>query len=403
MSYDPFPQIKAGDSPSIDAFARWRVSQPTLLVDSKQVGGTPDLVTTTNVSGSGATSYQINRASTLLTVGAAVGTAIRQTKSRAVYQPGKSLLDFQTFVMPPAQANLVCRVGYFDAKNGIFFQRDGSTLSIVRRTYVSGAAVDTVVTQANWNRDKLDGTGPSGYALDVTKANILAMDLEWLGVGRVRCYFVINGIPIWFHEFDNANNLDSVYMSNPNLPMRWEIEATAGIVGTASLESICGSINSEGGYEITGVTASVDMGSTVEQIPGGGFEELIAIRMRSAFTEFATAFLQKLSVLASSSSSFLWRVVLNPTETVAGTWANVNPNASIMEYNLGRTVTENTGLQIVAGYVAAQTNAISPDERPVLTLGTTLAGVTDVLSLQVRNLGGGNEDYLGSLTWREIF
>lgn len=402
MTYDPFPQIKAGDSPSLDAFARWRVSQPTLLVDSKQVGGTPDLVTTTSVSGSGATSYQINRASTLLTVGAGVGTAIRQTKSRAVYQPGKSLLDFQTFVMPAAQANLRGRVGYFDAKNGIFFQRDGSTLAIVRRTYVSGAAVDTVVTQANWNGDKLDGSGPSKFTLDVTKANILSIDMEWLGAGRVRCYFVLDGIPILFHEFDNANALDGVYMSNPNLPMRWEIEATAGIVGTASLESICGSVNSEGGYEITGVTACTDLGNTVRTLAGGAFNEILAIRLRSSFTEFSTAFLQQLSALAASSSNFLWRVVLNPAETVAGAWSNVNAS-SIMERNSTRTVTENTGLQIAGGYVAAQTNAVSLESRPVLTLGTTLAGVTDVLSLQIRNLGAGNEDYLGALTWREIF
>jgi hypothetical protein len=403
MTYDPLATVAYGDGPNLDAFARLRVSQPTLLLDSKQVGGTPDLLATTSVSGSGAVAYQIDRASTYLTVGAAAGTAIRQTKSRAIYQPGKSLLGFITFVMPAAQTNLRGRVGYFDGKNGIFLQRDGSTLSIVTRSYVSGAAVDTVVTQANWNRDKLNGSGPSGYTLDVTKANILMLDLEWLGVGRVRAFMVINGIPVWFHEFDNANNLTSVYMSNPNLPMRWELEATGAITGTATMEAICASMNSEGGYEITGVTASVDMGSTVESVPGNGFEELLAIRMRSSFTEFATAFLQRGSVLAASASSFLWRIVLNPTETAAGTWVNVNTGSSIMEYNLGRTVTENTGLLIACGYTATASNQASVDDRPVLTLGTTLAGVTDVLSLQVRNLAAGNEDYLGSLTWREIF
>jgi hypothetical protein len=402
MAYG-LPGITFADSPAIDAFARLRVSQPTLLLDSKQVGGTPDLNATTSVSGSGAVSYQINRASTFLTVGAAAGVAIRQSKSRAIYQPGKSLLLLQTFVMPAAQANLRCRVGYFDGKNGIFLQRDGSTVSLVIRSYVSGAAVDTVVPQANWNVDTMGGGGPSGFSLDLTKANIFAADLEWLGVGRVRCYFVINGVPRLVHTFDHANSVTSVYMSNPNLPVRWEIEATAGIAGTATLESICGSMNSEGGYEITGVTASADMGGTVEQIPGGGFEEILALRMRAAFTEFATAFVQAGSVLAASASSFLWRLVLNPTETAAGAWANVNTTGSIMEQNLGRTVTEGTGLLIAAGYVSTAVSSINVDQKPVLTFGTTLAGVTDVISLQVRNLGAGNEDYLGSLTWREVF
>jgi hypothetical protein len=401
MTYNPPPYtISIGDSANLDAFARLRVSQPTLLLDSKQVGGTPDLNSTTAVTGSGAVAYQINRASTFLTVGPAAGTAVRQTKSRAIYQPGKSLLLLQTFDMPAAQANLRCRVGYFDPKNGVFIQRDGSSVSLVIRSYVTGAAVDTVIPQANWNVNTLL-SGPT--ILDLTKANIFMADLEWLGVGRVRCYFVIAGTPVLVHEFNHANSITSVYMSNPNLPMRWEIEATAGITGTATLESICGSMNSEGGYDITGVTASADMGGTVEQIPGGGFEEILAIRMRAAYTEFATAFLQAASVLAASSSNYLWRVVLNPTATTPGTFQDVNTAASIMERSLDRVVTENTGLLIASGYVASTVNNISIDQKPVLTFGTTLAGVTDVLSLQVRNLGGGNEDYLGSLTWREVF
>lgn len=401
MTYNPPPYtISIGDSANLDAFARLRVSQPTLLLDSKQVGGTPDLNSTTAVTFSGAVAYQINRASTFLTVGPAAGTAVRQTKSRAIYQPGKSMLLFQTFDMPAAQANLRCRVGYFDPKNGVFIQRDGSSVSLVIRSYVTGAAVDTVIPQANWNVNTLL-SGPT--ILDLTKANIFMADLEWLGVGRVRCYFVIAGTPVLVHEFNHANSITSVYMSNPNLPMRWEIEATAGITGTATLESICGSMNSEGGYDITGVTASADMGGTVEQIPGGGFEEILAIRMRAAYTEFATAFLQAASVLAASSSNYLWRIVLNPTATTLGTFQDVNAAASVMERSLDRVVTENTGLLIASGYVAAAVNNISIDQKPVLTFGTTLAGVTDVLSLQVRNLGTGNEDYLGSLTWREVF
>lgn len=386
----------------LDGFARLRTSEPTLLLDSKQVGSAPDLIATTSISGSGAVAYSANRASTTLTVGAAVGTAIRQTKSRAIYQPGKSLLVFQTFVMATGQTNLRQRVGYFDAKNGIFLERNGTTLNLVRRTYVTGSAVDTTVAQSSWNVDKLDGTGASGITLDTTKTNILMLDFEWLGVGQVRVFFVIDGVPVWVHSFKNANSLTAVYMSNPNLPMRWEIEATGAITGTATLESICGSVSSEGGYETTGVTASADMGNTVNTISGGSFEEILAIRMRSAFTESATAFLQRASVLAASSSNFLWRIVLNPTETAAGTWSDVSTAGSIMEKNTTRTVTENTGVPIAAGYVSSNNNSIAIDDRPVLTFGTTLAGVTDVLSLQVRNLGAGNEDYLGTLTWREI-
>ena len=82
-------------------------------------------------------------------------------------------------------ANLKQKVGFFDANNGIFFYADGTTLKIVRRTYTSGAAVDTEISQSSWNGDKLNGTGASGFTLDPTKSNILFIDVEWLGVGSV--------------------------------------------------------------------------------------------------------------------------------------------------------------------------------------------------------------------------
>ena len=50
------------------------------------------------------------------------------------YQPGKSLLNLNTFVMDAAQTNLAQRVGMFDNDNGIYFEKTGSTLRWVRRT-----------------------------------------------------------------------------------------------------------------------------------------------------------------------------------------------------------------------------------------------------------------------------
>jgi hypothetical protein len=390
-------------SEALDAFGRQRVSSPTLLLDNKQVGGAGgDLLSTTEVTGSGATSYQINRSSTFLTVGPAAGTAVRQTKSRAVYQAGKSLRLFETFVLnSSSEANLRQRCGYFDPKNGVYFQEQNGTLSMVIRSFVTGAVVEEVVPQSEWNKDKLDGTGPSKVTLNHTKAQIFAMDLEWLAVGTVAVGFVIDRELIYCHFFHHANIIDSAYMQNPNLPIRWEIEATGTITGTATLESICGSVDSEGGYDITGVSASADRGLSTKTITGGAIDEILSVRMQSGFTEFSTAFMQLIAVLANSSSNFLWRLVLNPTETAAGAWVPIT--SSIMEYNLGRTITPNTGFVVGSGYVSSDVDTLAQDERPVLTFGTDLAGVADVFSLQVGNLSGGNEQYLGSMTWREIF
>jgi len=390
------------DGPNIDAFARLRVSTPVLLLDSKRVGSVPDALMTNSVTGTASATYTEDRASTYLKVAASGDKATRQTKARAVYQPGKSLLLFQTFICAPQQANLDQRIGYFDDSNGVFMHVNGTACGFTLRSFVSGSAVDTTVPQADWNVDRLDGTGPSGITLDRTKPQILVADFEWLGVGRVRIGFVVDGLPVYAHEFLNANrDLTSVYMSNPNLPLRWEIEATGAIVGTPQLEAICGTVASEGGYEITGLTSSADSGLSARVIASGGTGELLAVRMQSAFTEFATFFIQALSIINVTSGPFRWRLVLNPTETVAGTWAPVA--GSILEQNGSRTVTAGTGTVIAAGYVAATSNQITLDARPVLTAGTTLAGVTDIFSLQISNLSVQTENYYGSLTWREVF
>lgn len=398
----PMP-VSIPDSAHNDAFARIRVSEPVLLLEVKRVGSTPDWMGTDSVTGTGSATYQANRSSTYLTVGAAAGKAIRQSKARAVYQPGKSLLMFQTFVLAPLQANLVQSVGYFDAKNGIFLKASGaSTLAFVRRSYVTGTAVDTDVDRSAWNIDKLDGTGTSGVTLDLTKAQILVADFEWLGVGRVRIGFVVDGQVCYAHQFLHSNRTaTSVYMTNPNLPIRWEIEATGTVTGTPTLEAICASISSEGGYQSSGYTVSANTGTTANSIASGGSEEILAVRMQSAFTEFATAIPHAITAANTTSGAFLWKLVLNPTETGAGTWSAVT--GSVMEKNTTRTVTANTGTTLAEGYVTAQANGVAYDSDTLVRLGTTLAGVTDVLSLQIHNLSVSSEDFFGSMSWHALY
>lgn len=401
-NYRQAVETHAADGPGIDAFQRMRVSQPVLLLDSKRVGSTPDTTMTNAVTGSGSAVYTADRASTALTVGAGAGTAKRQTKARGVYQPGKSLLLLMTFICAPKQAGLNQRVGYFDDNNGVFLDIAGDQCRLTTRSHVTGSTVDASVEQSDWNLDPMDGTGPSRIALEQSKPQIFVADFEWLGVGRVRCGFVIAGKIVYVHQFLHANASDtSVYMSNPNLPIRWEIEATGAITGTATLEAICGTLASEGGYEILGLTSSADSGTTPNRISSGAGEEILAIRMQSAYTEFSVFFIQALSIVNTTSGPFRWRLVLNPTETVAGTWAAVA--GSVIEQNTTRTVTAGTGTVIASGYVSAANNQITLDARPVIVAGTTLAGVTDVFSLQVHNLSVSAEDYYGSITWRETY
>jgi hypothetical protein len=141
----------------------------------------------------------------------------RETLRVFPYQPGKSLLILSTFVFNEAKTNLRQRAGYFDNNNGFFLELSGTTLSFVRRSYVSGTLVETKIPQSDWNTDKLDGTGLSGITLDMTKAQILWSDMEWLGVGSVRMGFVIDGVLITCHTFNHANIISSTYITTATL------------------------------------------------------------------------------------------------------------------------------------------------------------------------------------------
>ena len=220
-----------------DAFGRLRTSGPYTLFDAQNRYVKNDLFDESTATG-GTVTYDANASTVSLNVTTTSGSSVvRQSYRSFSYQPGKGLLTLNTFVMDTAKANVRTRVGYFNEQNGVFLERDGTTVNIVRRTYTSGAAVDTVVPQSSWNGDKLDGTGASGLTLDLTKAQILWEDFEWLGVGSVRVGFVIDGGYIVCHTFQNANNLDSVYMTTAMLPVRYEITNTGAAASSSTLKT----------------------------------------------------------------------------------------------------------------------------------------------------------------------
>ena len=85
--------------------------------------------------------------------------------------------------------------------------------------------VDTRVGQADWNIDKADGDGPSGYTLDITKIQMCYMDYSWYGAGKIRFGFKDqNGHVKYVHEFKHNNRLTESYFRSGNLPARYEIE-----------------------------------------------------------------------------------------------------------------------------------------------------------------------------------
>src|SRR6056300_1911568 len=129
-------------STAYDAFGRLRVSNPLTIFDSKNVMSKNNLFDE-DLTGSGTVTYTANKSTVNLNITTASGNkVIRQSKRVMSYQPGKSLLILNTFVMNAQEENLVQKVGMFDANNGIFFKDTGTTYQFVRRTFTSGSSDD---------------------------------------------------------------------------------------------------------------------------------------------------------------------------------------------------------------------------------------------------------------------
>lgn len=386
---------------NVDAFGRVRSSNPYTLFDSQNRYEKDPQFSESTATGGTAT-----LASNESTVDMAVTTSsgskvVRQTYRVFPYQPGKGLLVLCTFVMNAKKAGLRQRVGYFNPSNGVFLQLSGTgEPEFVLRTNTSGTPSDArTVAQSSWNGDKLDGTGASGLTLDMTKAQILWMDFEWLGVGSVRCGFIINGQYIVCHTFNNANDLNKVYMTTAILPLRYEIENTAGTASSSTLKQICSTVISEGGYQQKSALTWARM--TAATTVGTAFEPLVSIQLKS--TRLGAVVLPSIYHALPVASTADYEIALIKNATLTG--ASFSSLSTNVEYDVAASALSG-GTIVSTGYVAASNQGSATVTEGVdynfdLQLGVSLTDVSDVYTLAARTISG-SDDIIGSLSFYDL-
>ena len=265
-----------------DAFGRIRVSEPHTLFDSTLRYTDDTRNWSTSNTANTTVVHSPNTSSILMTVGTANNdSVIRQTKRYFHYQPGKSLLTLNTGTMQP-KANVRQRFGYFDDKNGLFLEHDGTTAYIVKRTFTTGSVVEERTPQSEWSEDTFDGTGYGKVTLDFSKTQIFWTDVEWLGAGTLRAGFIVDGRILTAHKFHHANKITSVYMTSATLPLRYEITNTGTTASNTTFEHICNTVISEGGHSPRVVTRSVSTALTGVQLSNATSTPMIAIRLKSS-------------------------------------------------------------------------------------------------------------------------
>ncbi len=384
-----------------DAFGRLRVSEPFALFECTFPFDLAPILTTSITANGGTVAHNANKQAAVLTATTtANSSAIFQTRAYHKYHPGKSSLLSFTGNIQGGVAGITKRWGLFDENNGMFFQLTGTAFSVVVRSKVSGSVVDTVVTQSNFSVDPLDGTGPSGLTIDLTKQQLFILDFQWQGSGHVRFGVNIGGSNIYVHEFRHANILTTIYNQFGFYPIRGEITNTAA--ATSTMELCCITYASEGGWQPFGTLRTASNGGTLRNVGSiGSSLPVISLRKKAAYAFTPVQFIDT-GIYSGTSDGVLLEIVLNGTLTGAS-WADIT---GLCQQDVSATAISG-GTTIYTSYLRGSTNGDSTAFSSIFLhaanaiLGTDGIGGSDTITLKATAITAG-PSVAGFLNFREL-
>jgi len=221
----------------------------------------------------------------------------------------------------------------------------------VTATYVVGSKTQEIrIPQSSFNIDKLDGTGPSGYSIDLSRMQMFYIDYSWYGAGFIR--FGVRGTDgniVYAHKIANNNVNNEAYMRSGNLPAHYE--TTTDAIKTQVAASILA----------TDTTITV---ADTSLFPSSG---TLVVRPGST-TNNASQNYEYVNYTGKTATSFTGLTRAQAGSAVAGTATTWTAGS-----NTG-TVTTNTGIQI--GQRVFSTTSPSPVPEGTFVTGFTGSTVT---------------------------
>lgn len=399
MSYIFNNSVKYSDSPNIDAFGRLRTSAVQNLVDIKHVYDKNPLQVNEVTGGTATSIFSQEYARVRMSTSANNDLVIRQTKTHPIYQPGKSQLFEASFSNLALETNVIKRVGGFTSTtaatynsvfDGFFLESNGVTNEISFQIWRSGTTVFSALT-TSWNSDVFDPTN-----INWSNTNLMMLDYQWLGVGRVRFGMSLSGQTIYFAEHNCANNEPNVYMSSPNQPIRYEIRQVGA--GSGYFDMICSQVSTEGALNGLYSTVSVLNSSTATFDTPGTKYPYIGYRLKQSYKSVTSQF-SDLSVVNTSNDNYLLTVEFNPTLSSTPTWTDI-PN-SPFQYSIyngtGSTTVTSSGHIMHSLIGEAGTSALTTlkvDDNQI-RVGSNINGTLDEMWVCITPLGA-NATFLGT-------
>lgn len=349
MSYIYNNQIKYSDSPNLDAFGRLRVSEITSLLE---VTNTVDNLTANSFlsyiteGGSAGTTWDPNLAKIGLDVGTGGDLVITYTRQSAPYQPGKGQLFESSFSNFQIETDVTKRIGCFTSidvsqyesdLDGFFLESNGTTNEIYFQIHRKGNLVFSSPS-SSWYNSEIDVN-----TIDWSKTNLMLVDFQWLGVGRVRFGLSLSGNTYIFTESNGTNNLTDVYMSNPNKPIRHEIRSTGG---AGTLNQICSQVSMEGSLNSLIVPFATSNQNLVTLSTASTKYAVMGFSMSSGY-EHISPILRKVDILNTSNDNYIVTLEINPS--ISGSYTFTADTITGVNYSFGDGSQTVTGSGITLG------------------------------------------------------
>jgi hypothetical protein len=396
MSYIFNDQISYSDSPNLDAFGRLRVSETTSLIEIKyEQDKLPNQVDEV-LNGSATSTLEAVNACVIMTVSTTGDYVIRQSKERAIYQPGKSQLCEFSFSDFELDTNVIKRVGYFSSStaatydsqfDGFFLESNGINNEVSFQIWKTGTLILSAATDT-WDSSQVD---PS--TIDWSKTNLMVVDFQWLGVGRVRFGLNLSGNTYIFKTNSGTNNLSDVYMTSPDQPIRYEIRSSGG---TATFHQICSAVSDEGTRNTRNRTGSISQTNTTTLAVSGTKYPFIGLRPGILYDQVSLQ-LTDVQILNTSNDNFLVTVEINPTISSGMTYSSGNTAEWEYSFGTGAQTVTSSGV-IIAGFIgqagtSALTNVQLTDTE--IKTGRKIDGTRDQLWICITPLGA-DATFIGS-------
>lgn len=397
MSFIYNNQISYSDGPNLDAFGRLRTAAIQNLLDIKHVYDKNPLQVDEVVIGGATSVFNQEYARVRMSTSSNNDAVIRQTKTHPIYQPGKGQLFEGSFSNFQLETNVIKRVGSFTSIgvspynstfDGFFLESDGTTGTISFKIWRTGTLIYDAPL-ASWQNDNFD---PS--SINWSNSNLMMVDYQWLGVGRMRFGLNIGGNTLYFTEHNCANNEPNVYMSSPNQPIRYEIRQSGA--GSGYLDMICTQTSTEGALNGLYSTVAIIHSNTTTLLLSGTKYPYIGYRLKQGYKSVTSQY-NSISLLNTSNDNYLLTVEFNPTLSSTPSWTDI-PN-SPFQYSLGDgTLTVGATGHIMSSLIGqAGTSALTTlkvDDNQI-RVGSNINGSLDEMWICITPLGA-NADFLGT-------